>query len=56
MAALVAIQHNKVIKFFYEKLIKAGKIFKVAIVAVMRKILVILNTMLRFKQTWKFAN
>lgn len=48
-------RYNPVIKKFYDKLIAKGKIFKVAITAVMRKILVILNTMVRFDQKWKFA-
>lgn len=45
MAAMSAKQHNKTIKPFYERLIKAGKPFKVAMVACMRKLLIILNAM-----------
>jgi transposase len=47
MAALSAVRHNKVIKPFYERLMQAGKIYKVAMVACMRKILVILNAMVK---------
>ncbi len=52
MAALVAIRHNPVIKVFYERLIAAGKPKKVAIVACMRKLLTIVNAMLRDKTRW----
>ena len=47
MAATVAMRHNPVIRAFYERLIAAGKPKKVAIVACMRKLLTILNAMLR---------
>jgi transposase len=52
MAALSAIRHNPVIGRFHQKLIAAGKPKKVAIVACMRKLLVILNAMLRDQQPW----
>lgn len=52
MAALSAIRHNHVIKAFYERLLAAGKPKKVAIVACMRKLLTILNAMLRDNATW----
>jgi transposase len=52
MAAVVAIRHNPVIKAFYERLVAAGKPKKVAIVACMRKLLTILNAMLRDQQAW----
>ena len=55
MAALVAIQHNPVIKAFYSRLIAAGKPKKVAIVACMRKLLTILNAMLRDQSLWNTA-
>jgi transposase len=45
MATVSAVKHNKVIKRFYDRLIQAGKPFKVAMVACMRKLLVILNAM-----------
>ena len=44
MAAVVAARHNPVLKAFYQKLLEAGKPFKVAIVAVTRKLLIHLNT------------
>jgi transposase len=52
MAALAAIRHNPVIKAFHSRLIAAGKPKKVAIVACMRKLLTILNAMLRDRSTW----
>ncbi len=47
MAALSAIRFNPVIKSFYSRLINAGKPKKVAVVACMRRIICILNAMLR---------
>lgn len=55
MAALVAIQHNPVIQVFHRRLIAAGKPKKVAIVACMRKLLTIVNAMLRDKTMWDAA-
>ena len=52
MAALVAIQHNPAIKVFHSRLIAAGKPKKVAIVACMRKLLTILNALLRDQALW----
>jgi transposase len=52
MAALTAIRHNLVIAAFYARLIAAGKPKKVAIVACMRKLLTILNAMLRDNAKW----
>lgn len=52
MAALVAIQHNPAIKVFHSRLIAAGKPKKVVIVACMRKLLTILNAMLRDQVLW----
>lgn len=52
MAATVAMRHNPVIRRFYERLLAAGKPKKVAIVACMRKLLTILNAMLRDATTW----
>jgi transposase len=47
-----ATQHNPVLKAFYERLRAKGKEAKVALVACMRKLIVILNTMLARDQTW----
>lgn len=53
MAALSATKHNPKIKKFYEHLLKQGKEKKVALTACMRKLLVIVNAMLRTKQAWR---
>jgi transposase len=47
MPALTASRHNPVLKEFYQRLLKAGKLKKVALTAVMRKLLICLNTLLR---------
>ncbi|MYE54240.1 MAG: IS110 family transposase [Chloroflexi bacterium] len=52
MAALSARRHNPVIRAFYERLESAGKSGKVAMVACVRKLLVILNAMLRDGASW----
>lgn len=53
MAALVATTHNPVIRAFYQRLVAKGKQKKVAIVACMRKLLTILNTLVRTQQPWQ---
>ena len=55
MAALVAIRHNPVMKCYAEKLRRNGKPAKVAITAVMRKLIVTLNAMLRTGEPWSHA-
>ena len=52
MGAMVASRHNPVIRDFYQKLLAAGKPKKVALVACMRKLLVILNSMLKHGSPW----
>ena len=52
MATLTAARHNPVIKTFYERLIAAGKLPKVALVACMRKLLTTLNAMVRTNKPW----
>ncbi|HBM0024900.1 TPA: IS110 family transposase [Salmonella enterica] len=52
MATLVATRFNPVIKAFYTRLVAAGKPKKVALVACMRKLLTILNAMLRKNEEW----
>ena len=52
MAALVGARHNPVLRTFYQRLRQAGKPGKVALVACMRKLLVILNTMLKQQRPW----
>ena len=53
MASLSAKRFNPVIRPFYERLIAAGKPKKVALVACMRKLLTILNAMLRTATPWR---
>ncbi|MCH7978181.1 MAG: IS110 family transposase [Acidobacteria bacterium] len=52
MATLVASRFNPVIRAFYQRLCEAGKPKKVALTACMRKLLTILNAMLKHKQPW----
>lgn len=52
MPMLSAIQHNKPIKLFYDRLVAKGKSKKVAIIACMRKLLTILNSMIKNKTPW----
>jgi len=53
MATLSAIRHNPAIKKFYTRLRSKGKAFKVALTACMRKLLTILNFILKTKQPWR---
>jgi len=52
MASLTAIRCNPVIKAFYQRLLAKGKLKKVALTACMRKLLVILNSMIRKQKSW----
>jgi transposase len=52
-ATLVATKHNPLIRTFYERLLAAGKVKKVALVACMRKLLTILNAMLKHRTPWQ---
>jgi transposase len=52
MSALVATRFNPAIRAFYKRLVQAGKPKKVAIVACMRKLLTILNAMVRSGKPW----
>jgi transposase len=52
MATLVATRFNPVIKTFYDRLLQAGKPKKVALTACMRKLLIILNAILRDQKPW----
>ncbi len=47
MCALTTIKHNLILKAFYDRLIKNQKPFKVAIVAVMRKLIILANSLLK---------
>jgi transposase len=53
MGALVATKRNVVIRAFYTRLLAAGKPKKLALVACMRKLLTILNTMVRSHERWR---
>ena len=55
MAALVATRANPVIRVFYQRLLAAGKPKKVALTACMRKLLTILNAMMKHRTAWKPA-
>lgn len=52
MGTLVATRHNPVLRAFYQRLLQAGKPKKVALVACMRKLLTILNAMLKQRTRW----
>jgi len=53
MATLVAIRHNAKIRDFYAHLKSKGKVSKVAIIACMRKLVTILNLLVKSNQTWE---
>ena len=53
MGTLVATRHNPRIKAFYERLLAAGKVKKVALTACMRKFLTIRNAMLKHRTPWQ---
>ncbi|MBN3236649.1 IS110 family transposase [Pectobacterium versatile] len=55
MAALTATRFNPVIRAFYLRLLSAGKAKKLALVACMRKLIAILNAMVRDEQKWDIA-
>jgi transposase len=52
MSTLTAVRYNPVIRAFYQRLISAGKKHKVAMTACMRKLLTILNTMIKNQTSW----
>ena len=55
MAAMVAARHNPVLKRFRDRLVAAGKPKMVAIIAVARKLLTILNAIIRDNKPWQIA-
>lgn len=55
MAAMAAVRHNGVLKAFRDRLVANGKPKKVALVAVMRKLLTILNAIVRDQKPWQTA-
>ena len=52
MGALVASRHNPVIRSFYQRLLAMGKPKKLALTACMRKLLTILNSMVKSGKRW----
>jgi transposase len=55
MGAMVAKQHNPVLKTFFDRLVTAGKPKMVALIAVARKLLTFLNAILRDQKSWQSA-
>ena len=53
MATVVAIRHNPAIKAFYANLKAQGKASKMAIVACIRKLVTILNVLIKTNQLWE---
>ena len=53
MPTVVAVRWNPVLRDFYQRLVAGGKPKKVALVACMRKLLVILNAMLKHGTPWR---
>jgi transposase len=52
MPTLVAVRHNPILRAYYNKLLSRGKCKMVALVAVMRKLICIMNTMAKNNQVW----
>ena len=55
MAAMVAVRHNPPLKAFFQRLLAAGKPKMAALIAVARKLLTILNAILRDQKPWQTA-
>jgi transposase len=55
MGAMVAKRHNPVLKVFFDRLVAAGKPKMVALIAVARKLLTMLNAILRDRKPWQIA-
>lgn len=55
MAAMVAARHNPILSAFYQRLVATGKPKKAALIAVARKLLTILNAIIRDKTPWQNA-
>ena len=53
MATLVATRHNPIIRQFFQRLLARGKLKKVALTACLRKLLIILNAMIRDSSLWR---
>lgn len=55
IGAMVAVRHNKPLKAFYQRLVAAGKPKRLALVAAARKLLTILNAIIRDQKPWQTA-
>ncbi len=55
MGAQVAKRHNPILKAFFDRLVAAGKPKMVALIAVARKLLTILNAIVRDQKSWQNA-
>jgi len=55
MATLVGTRHNPVIKEFYQRLVARGKAKKVALVACMRRLLTIMNAIIKHQTAWHYT-
>lgn len=55
MATLASTRYNPVIKEFYQRLVARGKAKKVALVACMRRLLTIMNAILKHQRAWQYA-
>ena len=55
MAAITAVRHNPPLKAFYDRLRAIGKKPKVALTAVMRKLVILANTLVRENRPWQPA-
>jgi transposase len=55
MATVAAIKYNPVIRAFFHRLVAAGHPGTVPVIAAMRKLLTILNAMLRDRRPWPIA-
>ena len=53
---MVAMQHNPVLKAFFDRLVAAGKPKMIALIAVARKLLTILNAIIRDNRKWKLLD
>ena len=56
MASLSAVRYNPTLKTFYKRLKEAGKKSMIALTAVMRKMIVTLNAMLRDNKKWNITS
>lgn len=56
MPTMVAVRHNPTIRAFYERLLRKGKSKMVALIACMRKLLTILNTLARNQTNWRLTS